>query len=808
MLGKLERLREAAYHFSRPMTVIQLHPRASLRLLTEAPITPPRRTPTTPGDLPAPTAFGPGSCGPASSGLARLLYGPAAPTGELPPLTDLLGALLSLADGQRRKALLPLSGLPAELAIVRRGQSALVSFYHTDASPEVLVLDRRVPLRGLVDAAAAALEEELPNETDPRARAIAVRLVARAADAEVVPEADSGLSATRRTGGAVDDPGERHPLAFGFEAAIFPSTDLSLPGDRAYADRTPEASREPVSHADVHAMLFTGQLWAWVRGRRIPLSRGPIVLVAQRMISAVRALADAAEDGRALHVRLRSGAFVIAVRREKTGEVALTLGSDDDGIVTVPALDDRRAGLPILRLASDLLRALVSVDRSQARNLRVRALRDEVRRLRTAIATVAPNGFVNGDPDRLRAVHPSDPSSPGSVPSIGGAQLRFGKRWSVALDGLDAPSTFLCGDRLVVATERRVVAIDRDRGEILWQHETPAAAAFLAGTNVVRVRTDGVVEMREVHTGEVVIRTKLAPRTGGAPLGLYAGSASIPPTAIVCEGRDRLAAIDLRTGELRWRFANRGAGAFRLRREGRVLLVVGGDATVHALDVVTGEVCWRWVGQGRFCLTPIVIGDTAVCLAGEPGRGDATLVGLDLFTGALRFETALGAPAAAAPIAVGKRVLVATTGPRRGGLSLFSVEDGTAVFSVPDPGFGAGGGVLALDRSLLVNAPDGKLSALDLSTGAVRWTSVLASSVEGDVPRKLTPILRNGAVFVPQATIHVVRPADGRPIGAPLPCDLVPDSLIVDERGWVFVGEESGHLVALAPEARLVLLKT
>src|SRR5689334_23026994 len=109
------------------MTVIQLHPRAPLRLLTEAPPSPPRRTPTAAGELAAPTSGG------AASSLATLLYGGVGATRELPPLTDLLGALLSLADGQRRKALLPLSGLPAELAIVRRGQSALVSFYHTDA---------------------------------------------------------------------------------------------------------------------------------------------------------------------------------------------------------------------------------------------------------------------------------------------------------------------------------------------------------------------------------------------------------------------------------------------------------------------------------------------------------------------------------------------------------------------------------------------------------------------------------------------------------------------------------------------------
>jgi hypothetical protein len=68
-------------------------------------------------------------------------------------------------------------------------------------------------------------------------------------------------------------------------------------------------------------------------------------------------------------------------------------------------------------------------------------------------------------------------------------------------------------------------------------------------------------------------------------------------------------------------------------------------------------------------------------------------------------------------------------------------------------------------------------------------------------------VLRSGALFVPQATVHVVRPSDGKPIGAPLPSDLVPDALMVDERGWIYVGEESGHIAALAPEARLTLVK-
>src|SRR5690606_990718 len=113
---------------------------------------------------------------------------------------------------------------------------------------------------------------------------------------------------------------------------------------------------------------------------------------------------------------------------------------------------------------------------------------------------------------------------------------------------------------------------------------------------------------------------------------------SIPPTAIVAEGRDRLAAIDLRTGELRWRFSGRGAGDFQIRRSGRVLLVASGDRSLHALDAVTGEVAWRHTSSGRFCLRPLVCGETAVAVTGEPGRGEGEVVGLDLYGGHERFR--------------------------------------------------------------------------------------------------------------------------------------------------------------------------
>jgi len=768
------------------MTVIQLHPVAR---------------PPLPGREP-PTASEPGALAPLLIGqplLGQLRQGQAPsgpPTGcELPSPAELLGALLAMAEGTRRKALLPLSGQPAELAMLRRGANVLVSYYHTDSAPEVLVLDRRVPLRALLDAAASDLASALAHEADPWNRELGHRLVKRAAEQPIAAEPDAGVSATRRLGGALEDPGEKHAIAFGFEAAIFPTSD---------------ASRDAISHADVHAMLFGGTLWAWVRGRRVPLSKGPILLAAQRMVGAVRALVDAAESERALNERLRSGSFVVAVRRERGGEVALTVGSEDDGVVTIPALDTAGAALPVLRLASDLLRALVSVDRTQTRNLRVASLREEVRRLRRIVRSrTRTEGFVNQDPDRLRV------STPPSAPKIevakaspaGGGQLRFLPRWTATVDGLDAASTFFCGDRLVLATPRRAMALDRDTGGLLWQKEGAATSSFLAGTALVRTFADGKVELRELGTGEALLRARLAPRLGGPPFGLFVGGGAMPPTAVLAEGRDRLAALDLRTGELRWKFSGRGACEFRVERSGRLLLVAGGDRSLHAIDAVTGEVAWRYAADGRVCFAPIVRGEHVVLVLGEPGRGESALVGLDLYSGKERFRRALDASVSTGPVLAGDLVVLAVTGSRRGSLLACDPHSGETAWMTTDPGLGVGGAALALDRALVINSPRGSVHALDLETGETQWSRNLAHPVSDDVPRRLDPVLRGGALFVPAAAVHVLRTSDGTSIGGALPCDLVPDVMQVDERGWVFVAEESGHVSAFAPAPHLTLLR-
>ncbi len=726
------------------------------------------------------------------STLSTLLYGDATEEVEVPPLADLVGALIGLSSGRQQKALLPLVDAPLEVAIVRRGDDALVSLYETGSVPEVIILDHRVSLRSLLDTCAEHLHQDAVMRGRNTAGEVLARLADRAEATAISRLGGRGPRLVERTGGALSEPPEDVCLSFGFRARI-PSGGV--------------AGADGASRADVHALLFRGELWAWARGHRHVLAEGPIVPAIARMVTAVRMLVDAWDGDRAANVRLNSGNFTIGVRFED--DVTLTLGRKDRPF-TLPALDVSQAALPILRLASDVIRAMVATDRSQTRNLKVRSLREEVRALRRRIrARRRDDGFVNADADRLRAAesrnhHPAS-APPPMLPAPTG-KLRLTERWGADVDELDATSTFFCGDRLVVATPRRAVALSRDDGAVLWVREGIGGSTHMAGQVMVRISSDSEVELCNVGDGETFATTRIAPYHG-VRRAIFVGGGPVPPTVVLPDGPGRLVAVDLRNGEHRFDYAKKGAGALRVTRAGRVLLVASGDGTLDALDAAAGEVIWRHSDGSRFCFEPIVIGETVIGVSGEPGGRTGQLIGLDLYSGAVHFRVELPAAPSAAPIRAGQRAVIAIGGKRRGSIACVDVSDGSLSWMTSDPGLGVGGASLAVDDVFITNTPSGKVTALDLGDGSVRWTLQLSDPVADDVPRRLEPVLRGGALFIPSASVHIVRPADGQPLGAALPCDLVPDVIRVDERGWVYVGEESGQLSAYAPVPHLSLVR-
>jgi outer membrane protein assembly factor BamB len=305
------------------------------------------------------------------------------------------------------------------------------------------------------------------------------------------------------------------------------------------------------------------------------------------------------------------------------------------------------------------------------------------------------------------------------------------------------------------------------------------------------------------------MRTRITPRLGAPPAGAVVNVPGLPRLLIVTEGERHLVAIDLASGELRWRYAWGRGGALRMKRAGRLLYVASGDSALTALDVQTGAVVWRVRNRLRFRTTPVLAHDSLVALAGG-AHSFAEIVAIDPFSGHLRWKKPLsetpctveGGPLVAAD------VVAASVRDRHGlKLSAFDLASGKSVWSSERPVAPVGTSWLALDDLLVGNSPTGELVAIEAATGELRYRHILGVVLESDVPRRLEPVLRAGALFVPHVDVHVFRPGDGACVATIGPCEAIPDLVRVDEKCNVFVAEESGHLVAFGAGPRLTLVK-
>ena len=162
-----------------------------------------------------------------------------------------------------------------------------------------------------------------------------------------------------------------------------------------------------------------------------------------------------------------------------------------------------------------------------------------------------------------------------------------------------------------------------------------------------------------------------------------------------------------------------------------------------------------------------------------------------------------------APLVAGGAVGVAVRSKSGLALSVFRPDDGAPIAVKSRVYAPSGTSWLAVDDAFIGNAPTGDLVSIGAETGELRWRHVLGPRpLEADVPRRLEPILRSGALFVPHTDVAVVRPRDGALLGTVGPTEAIPDLLRVDEMGSVYVAEESGHLVCFGALPRLSLVQS
>jgi outer membrane protein assembly factor BamB len=742
-------------------------------------------------------------------------------------LRDLALALVQLAKQPRGKAIVHFNEDAWELAVERAGGRGWISVYRGGPSPQITAYDRPVLFADVVASVREAAELARlrhPRDLDLREACAALSTLGsvEAVDAAgTVGTCDVHLD-------IVEDAG----LSLGCEFIVRQGRELPDAGE--------------VERADLHALLFRGKLRASARGREVTLGIGHPFLFAERFLDLAARALDTAEREEDVNLRFEGGGVVMGIRSSSTAEgehaVALSFGEPGaSGSCTFPSLRASDVLDAAITFGQRLVRALVRHDRAQAGNLRLGSFRRRLRdllhafhesRLEDVKVNPRPEAYRPGRaaPPMARPVGSSaDEAASASTHAPAPARLRYSPRWRALVPGIDLRGTFLFGDRLLVGAASESFCLDRATGDVEWRVPTTRATSVLTPGGVARLHADGQVHLHDFGNGEITMRAEVGPRIGAPPAGVVVHGAGLPRLLVVTEGERHLVALDLAHGQARWRApytasSRRVTGAprpLRLKRFGRLLFVTAGDSALTALDAVHGSVVWRTRDPLRF-RGPVTLGHDVLYAVAGGARGRARLHAIDPYSGEVRWVAEIPKAGATgtrdtqgsdrtlidgAPILAGDVVTVAVRDRQGSNLVAFDRDTGELCWRSSAPLAPASSSWLGIDDLFIGNAETGDLVGVEAASGKVRYRHVLGRSVEGDGPRRLEPVLRSGALFVPHTDVHVFRPRDGAPLGTIGPCDAIPDLLRVDDRCDVYIAEESGHLVSFGAGPRLSLVR-
>lgn len=719
----------------------------------------------------------------------------------LPLLRDLAYAAADLACGRQRRATVRFYDQRDAwaLGLERVDEQILITVFQGGATPKVAVHERAVQGEALLRGVLSAIDDVLGGPAAPSP--IGADLAAARRLLEGAPWRALG---TEPELADISVAGQA-------EGAVSFSTDLRLRAQPSNASGATEVERN-----DLHSLLFKAPFRYRVGDARRELTDTYPFLVAEALVHEASEVLEAWEAGRVLNHRVEAGGVFLTTRLTSDGNLSIGIGGPRTAgarkASTFPAVPVIGFVEAVVAFGRALARPILRHDRSQHSNLRMRAFREALRDLADALReAVREDAKYNESPESYRAFASASPSSGASAEAWGAGRLRFSAAWQATVPSIDLHATFLFGERIVVGGAREMACIDRASGHVVWRTQVERGISIAAPAGVLRIASDGALAHYDLETGEMTLSTKLAARTGGMPAGAVVNAPGLPKLAVVSEGERHITAVDLVTGEVRWRHALGRGRSFKVRRAGRLLVVSSAETTLSALDVASGETVWRVRDRQRFCRPATYDNNSLFVVTGENSpvtRQNEVLHALDPWTGVTRWKHELpsGRRTLGAPLAAPDSVILVTHDQRGAGFVAIDRESSAMRWSI-DPGFAPTSSAwLLVDGLLIVNGERGEVAAIDVRTGTPRWQQRHERALEADVPRHLDPVLRSGALFLPGHAVNVVRPHDGELIGK-VPTELVPDLVRVDERCNVIVVEESGHIAAFTAGAKLTLVK-
>ena len=670
----------------------------------------------------------------------------------------------------------------------------LVSIFRTGPAPIVAVFERPVEVRSLRDALAHTMQRLLERETGQLNTATKASL--RAARAKVMA---LGLNDAR--------PGPEYEQV----SVQRKGTHLGLSGTfRVRRDTNASPGPSKLERADLHSLLLPGMLSIRCSGVTLAVDGSQLFLDTELLLGMAEELWRASCAGQPLFRRIQLSQARVTSRRGP-GKQPVELGI---GLLTPKSTGRSTLGGQMnadvlantcARFALDVCQSICRRDASQYRNLRLVGLQQRATALLDSVgepATRQATDHTNPQPETYRRFAPRLRRVAGKWEN--GPKMRFMPRWVATVPGLDLRSTFLCGDRIMVGGQRETVCLDRRDGEVLWRKSLRPAASVVTPSGLVRVEPDGRLSCHTLEDGEVRFTARVTPRAAGGTSGSVLYGGGLPKLLALAEGDRQVSGIDLITGEIKWRYTAARGGAFRVRRAGKLLLVAGGDTRLVGLDGATGEVVWSFSSPTPFTGELVFDHDSGYALSGS-ASGAFHLHRFNPWSGQTDWCIELD-ERPRCPLLTPNAVVLPSVDSDGVGASAYDRDSGEKLWEHAPGMLSAATAWLAVDDTVIANCASGVLLGLEATTGIVRYNHVFAHASECDQPRRLEPVLRSGALFVPQHEVSVVRPRDGELLGT-IPSDLVPDLIRVDERCDVYIAEESGHLAAFGAAAKLAVVK-
>lgn len=728
-------------------------------------------------------------------------------------LRDLAYAAADLASGKHARSTVQFYHQQDAwtLGLERVGDDVRITLFQAGNNPQVPLHDRPVKGLSLIHAITNAIDTTLTRHNVPRTNLQQITSEMRnrsrccrdleVARAFLANNKWQPLSTTPRSVDVQIDPEANAPIGFisKFSLRVHP-----------YAPSTSDVER-----SDLHSLLIVGSVGVRVGDSFRNLGQHYPFLVAEALAAQTSKLVAAWESGVGWHHRRSIAGLTLGVRLTSSGQLDISFGAKKSqktsDAITFPSVSVPDYVRAVHVYCRNVLLGIVRHDRTQRTNLRVHQLRDRIQEVSAALQrAVDREPKLNPSPESYHAFAASQPSVP-PAKSWGHSKVRFQPSWQAIIPGIDLHAVFLYDDRLVATGSHELATIDNREGKLLWSAPIGRGITIPTPNSIVRVAPNGSLAVHDLATGEITMNTRISPRTSGMSRGAFIADPGLPKLIVLSEGQRYLTAVDSVCGEVRWRHALEHAGAFKVRRAGKLLIISCSSSSLCAIDVTSGELVWKIRDPARFSKPAAYRDNDLFVVSGDGshlGRGRHNLHALDAWTGETKWiqPLSLEQKCVGAPLIHDEVVVLDQVDQRGRGFAAFRKCDGTPCWNLA-PGFAPTASSWTVSQdNLVINSDNGLVAGIHLHDGTVKWRRIVACPSPADAPRNLEPVIKAGLAFVPQRTVLVMHPADGTQLGE-IDADLVPDVIRVNDACGVVIVEESGHVAAYEAGARLTLLK-